>query len=336
MENGLSSTQFAPQIRGQNNTNDPRYAEIFNNLRRNYEGVGEGTLSIAGNSQNYKAIALSINDTMKDIISTQKTFEMKKKWEENELGKYLFETYIKVINLFGNNINNTEWNELFSRQLRNVSSLNNNLTVIVKGSTIQAQMLYCQLQKSVSTAKSTNDKKQETKVLVNPTNEEYNKIRKEFDKLNPENPEYYDRLKESFDCENKMMGLMTDVALIKSSHSKDMQKIEFLKRHYAFQRGLIFSAKGLAISTKKICDSLEYLLGVWNVLKPMGTCLEAIHQGIGTLKGYTDSLNKVYTDTFVIMNKIESSEEYNILPSSAASLDTMVNQMITNLESKVQ
>lgn len=308
-----------------------KYSKMLSNVKESYQSDQPFTFD---SPTNFNDISTEVQKTMQSVVATQKIFELKKRCEESESLGTAFSTYQKIMQFFGFK-RYAEWSQLFETQLNNVNNLNGNLTTLVRNSALQSQKLQFQLMRTIDNAKGYNDKKQEAVEIIPVANKEYQKRKEAFIKIQDSKPEYYDAMKESFDTENQLMVYLSELDLLTSAHQKDLQKVEFLKRHFAFHRGLTFSAKSLAITTAQICSSLEHLIGVYESVKPMSACLEGIHSGISNLQGYTDALNDTYNNTFKIMTTIESSDKFDLLSLNSVQLDNVVSGMIDNLEEKI-
>jgi hypothetical protein len=317
-------------IRMQNANN--QYAKMLSKVKENYKCDQPFQFD---SPTDYKQLSLSVQKTMKDVVSTQKTFETKKKLEQNAKLKPFVNIYEKTLNVLGINLYG-EWSDLFDRQLTNVTSLNSYLASLIRNSDLHSKKLRFQLQKSIDNAKSKNDVKQKI-IEVLPSKEKiYSEKFEELKKIPDSKSEHYDLLDQSLESEDELVTNLNELRIVKSAHKKDLEKFEFLKRHYAFHRGLTFTAKNLAVTTAQICSSLEHLIGIYETVRPMSACLEGIHSGITDLQGYTDLLNETYNNTFKVISNIENSEKFDLLSLNSNQLNGVVSGIIENLEEKLE
>ena len=308
-----------------------KYSDILGKVKESYQSDQPFVFE---SPVNYRDISTSVQKTMQNVVATQKTFELKKRFEEDATLGQAFAMYTKIMQFIGFK-RYAEWSQLFETQLNNVNALNGYLTTLVRNSALQSQKLQFQLKRSIDTAKLYNDQKQNAIEIIPLAGEEYKEKRDGLAKVEDSDPQYYEAMKNEFDSENQLMIHLSELKLVTSAHEKDLQKIAFLKRHYAFHRGLSFSAKNLAITTAQVCSSLEHLIGIYESVKPMSACLEGIHSGISNLQGYTDTLNDTYHNTFKIMTNIESSDKFDLLSLNSVQLDNVVGGMIDNLEERL-
>ena len=304
------------------NTN---YKEVIATMKR-----GE---PVAVNSSSYKTINSSIQGTMRDIARTQQMFELKKATEEQAVGERAY-GFLAKWRSRTNGKRYADWSDLFKNQLTNVDALNGNLAQLVRLSAMHSEKLKVQLLNGLGDARSHYLQADKYEGVVPGLHDECSKDKEKLEGLTPDSIEYFDALEKSFKSTDALKEAVNEVALIKSVKSNDLQKIEFLRKHYEVHKGLIFSAKGFAVGTRQLCDSLDHLLGVYETIRPMSQCLQGIHKGVITLGDYTDSLNKAYEKTYDIISVIENFDGPTIFENTS-QLEAMSNGMLDSLEKKV-
>lgn len=312
---------------------EKQYTKIIDSIRADYRDTTIGDASL-----DYVALTTSVRKNVQVIGATQQKFDSKRALERNPLVGKLFLRYAdSMFSVTGNPIYG-RWSSLFDLQLTNVNSLNTDLTTLIRGSDMYLRQLSRKIAEAVDGAKERCIIKNQIAASIPAAQASFEDTRLKIGETNAEELEHYDQLKEYIAAEHSMLHSLGEVALTKSVHTKELEKIEFLRRHAVFHSGTIFSAKKLAITTKQICDTLKDLKGVYEIVQPIGMCLEAIHEGLGTLRGYTEDLNQVYQDTFRTTQRINHGENTNLdlIPRASNQLNPLLEEMLYDLEAQVQ
>ncbi len=268
-----------------------------------------------------ESISKNIGDSMRGIYKTQGKLQVRRVIEKFPVVRRAYNLSSRVI---GQII--PSWDDLFEQQLSHVRNLNGSLVEVIYISSEhlkdKQEQLYSELDLTKEHLKGLNESKQKlpevkTKYESSPLFET------EFD---ANDVAHYDLLKEQLVAEDKVLTNVGEIALRGEVHHKNIDKIQFLERHIAFYRGVLFSAKKLALVTGTICEALGHLSGDSYHTKATGECLSKVHAGVSMLKGYTDDLRGLYQKTNNSIDALGRGTETDILRIGAQSLDSMVSQ----------
>jgi hypothetical protein len=274
-------------------------------------------------AQDYFALSSSIRKNIAEIKKTQQKFDVQMFLEKNMLLAFPYEQFKEIMKRLKKDPMYGEWSRLFSDQLGNVRSLNNDLVSLIRGSEIQLNSLSSKLSQSLAEAESHDARLDKEKRKLPGAYKEMKHSASEGK---------YEKLRKEIASEHLAMLTTQEIILLNSVAQTDDEKIDFLRRHAFFHRGALFSAKKLAVVTEQICNALENLTGVYETIRPIGSCLNGIHKGISTLRGYTDVLHSVYADTFSVMQKLSNDpSSFDVLSASSKKLDPVVQQMLLEM-----
>lgn len=272
-------------------------------------------------SQDVGEIATNLNLAMRHIGTTQKQLQVRRILEKYPV---LNSAYTAVSKVTPNLI--PGWDNLFRDQLSHVGLLNESLVGVIIYSSDHLKDRETQLLKEIDSTRNhlmVYKESEQTLVSSKDSYEEEPLHKLDFD---PMNEDHYDLLKQQLTSEGKLISSVGEVSLRKEVHSKSLDKIHFLERHISFYRGLIHSAKKLALTTDQICGALDELVGVSEDVRMTRDCLKQVHSGVGILKGYTDDLKGLYSSTDETIQVLGSGSETDILRIGARSLDSMVSR----------
>jgi hypothetical protein len=301
-----------------------QYKNIVDSIRKEYT-------TSPPESTNYKELSISIQRTIRNIALTQKHFDFKHRCEESTIGALLYDKASQLAYRVTRNPVYGTWSNLFGLQLEHVRDLNKDLATLIRGAEQHMSIFGKQMVETIDAAAKNAERLSLVKESVTPLEERYTQLQQELAVL-PNRSTQYEQLKENITQEHTLLEALNEIALVSSVQEKENEKIEFLRRHVLFHRGTIHSAKRLAVATQQICDTLQYLKGVYESIQPIGTCLQGIHEGLGILKGYTDDLHNVYAATFKTITNIEQQgTHFAVIRESTDRLNPLVSKILETL-----
>lgn len=269
-------------------------------------------------------ISASLGVAMKQIVSTQRQFEMKRFFESYPILTGANEAYHRLLRR-----KPVTWGTLFSSQLDNVGELNRNLVGLIYVTSGDFKSLQQSLIARIDAAKGNLHKYKSTRESIPQLKADYEDGGLKNLEFNPEDETHYDLLKKELLAEDKLLEGIGSVSLGKKVHERDLENIEFLKRHLLIYRGTIHTAKDLALTTRQMCDTLGELRRVYEMTSATKDCLEQVYAGVSHLKGYTDSLQELYQKTDETLEQIASTP--NPLKLSGDSLTGIASRGINRL-----
>lgn len=276
--------------------------------------------------QDLSIVTKNLGSAMKDIANTQRQFQARRVIEKFPV---LSPAYNAVARFHKDII--PEWDTLFRNQLSHVSSLNESLIGVIFYSSEHLNKKQEQLLTEIDRTKSHLISYRESEQHLSDSKDTYESSKLFKSDFDPLNEDHYDLLKQQLTAEGDMVKDIGEISLKKEVHSKSLDKINFLERHISFYRGVLFSAKKLALATNQICEALDQLDDTYKGVHATRDCLMKVHSGVGILKGYTDDLRGLYVSTNDAINSLDENGETNILSSATRSLDSLVGQSYDRL-----
>ena len=299
------------------------YGKIVTKIRQDF--LREET-----NPKEYQKMSGSVSDVVKDIARTQRKFEIKQRLEQNKLTARVYASCSQSLYALTHDLVYGSWEQLFDRQIGNVDRLTHNLATLVRSSETHLYRLSESINGALDDAQHHAARKQIMEKEIKALEKKYEESESLPEEVTHEDPSYYDTLKKRIGKEQAALGAIQEVRLLQSVHQKDIDKINFLRRHILFHGGTMHTAKSLAITTKHICDTLQQVKEIYGWAGDITQCLDAIHEGVGTLRGYTDDLHRVYKEAFLSAKR--GSDEENVLQHSSRTLDPMLQELFRELE----
>ena len=287
--------------------------------------------AIGHSARDYAKSFSQIKDTIGYIITTQKAFDTLKKRNESTYYSALADIYSQLRSIIGLETHEPTFSELFSNQIDNVSSLNISLRELISYSKKEQSTLSHKLFNEIDKNKIICGKYLLSKSAIPKETQSYQVLLETNNHSEETNPSSYDKLREEIIKEEQFCKKLEDAVLLETVHKVGLSKINFLRSHIMFHRGILFSAKKLALHTNEVCGVLDHIKHLYDVTKPLGDSMSSVLQGLTILKTHTTELESLYDRTYTVVSDIER-ETRNPEILNRQHIDSLVSRMLSSLE----
>ncbi|MGM5483897.1 MAG: hypothetical protein ACQER9_03190 [Nanobdellota archaeon] len=298
------------------------------------EPVNMITPSRSQNATEYTEISKSIRTNVNGITENQRTIDLKEKIETTPYLTAISPLIYSFMSITGRDF--PEWSELFNRQLSNVKGLSRDLAMLIYSSSEHLKQLENHLYEDYYSAQGNIKKLSNFENKIPCATSELKNKSALVNKSVNQTKKFEEEL-QAYESESKLTEMLNEVALMKAKTQNDRQNIDFLKKHIAFHRRMIFASKRLAVTTNQMCSTLENLTGIYETLQPLGECLDGIYEGVQDLRNYAGNIQDLYIDTFKKIDRMDlNSPDTNILSQSSDKLDDLIARMTEDLKRNLE